>query len=64
MKYELEKAICDALGLEHVTKLDIHFEVKKTPVIEATFMPIIDGLLQFPAILKKYELVEKKEDNE
>ncbi len=61
---DLAKKICDALGLKHVRKLDIHFEKNKITTVEAVFAPEIDGVRQFPAILKKFELVEKEENQE
>lgn len=64
MKQVIEKEICDALGLRNVSKLDIHFEVGKIATCEAVFMPEIDGVKQLVPILKKFELIEKKEDKE
>lgn len=56
---KLEKEICDALGLKHVQKLDLHFEVGHVATVEARFYPEVDGVKQFPAILRKFELVPK-----
>jgi len=52
--------ICDVLGLKHVKKLDLHMEAGKPVTITAEFYPDADGLMQFPSILKKYELIEAK----
>ena len=53
--------ICDALGLKHCTLLDIHIAKDEIVTVTAKFCPEVDGAMQFPAILKKYELVEIKE---
>ena len=58
------KEICDVLGLKHVRKLDIHMEVDKTITAEVECYLDIDGVRQFPTILKKFELVEIVEKKE
>ncbi len=60
----LAKKICDALGLKHVRKLDIHFEKNKIATVEAVFALEIDGVMQFPAILKRFNLIEIEEKKE
>jgi hypothetical protein len=66
-RHELEKEICDALGLKHCRKLDIHFAVDEIATVTAEFFPEVDGVKQFPAILKKFRLEpidDKKPDEE
>lgn len=58
---EIGKEISDALGLKHVRKMDIHFEAGKIVTIDVELYPEIDGIKQFPSIFKRFELVEKKE---
>jgi hypothetical protein len=55
------KEMLDALGLEHVTAFEIKFETKSLVAVNVTLFPTIDGLKQFPAILKKYKLVPRDE---
>lgn len=55
------KEICDALGLKHVRKMDIHFECHKTVIVDVEYFPEIDGVKQIAAIFRKFELTEKKE---
>jgi hypothetical protein len=54
--------ICDALGLKHCKVLDIHIAYNEIVTVTAKFYPEIDGVKQFPAIFKKYELVEIPEE--
>ena len=49
--------ICDALGLKHVKRLDIHIAKNEIFTVVAEIYPEIDGVKQLPAILKKFELV-------
>jgi hypothetical protein len=58
----LGNEIANALGLKHVRQLDFHMAYDSISTVEVEFYPEIDGVKQFPAILKKYELVEIKED--
>jgi len=55
------KEICDALGLKHVRKLDIHMAYDKVVTIEAELFPEENGMRQLVSILKKYHLLEVKE---
>lgn len=55
------KEICDVLGLKHCSKLDIRFEVGGLATVDARFIPEIDGVKQFPAILKKFKLIPIEE---
>ena len=59
---DLAKEICDSLGLKNVKTLDIHLGVDDIVEIKAVFYPEIDGIKQFPAILKKYHLTDNIED--
>ena len=52
----LAKEICDALGLKHVRKLDLHFEAGGVATVEAEIYPEVDGVKQIPTILKKFQL--------
>ncbi len=52
--------ICEALGLKHVRKLNLHMGIDEIVTVEAEFYPEIDGVKQLVPILKKFELVEKK----
>jgi len=51
------KKICDALGLKHVKRLDIHMGVNEITTVKVEMSADIEGLKQFPAILKKFQLV-------
>ncbi|HUU40863.1 MAG TPA: hypothetical protein VMW42_07980 [Desulfatiglandales bacterium] len=51
------KEVCDALGLKHVRKLDLHMEVDKVVTCEAVFYPEEDGVKQIIPILGKFELI-------
>jgi len=55
------KEICDALGLKHVKKLDIHMAVDKIVTGEAVFYPEVDGVRQIVPILRKFELIPKSD---
>jgi len=54
--------ICEALGLKHVRRLDIHLAVDEIVTVKAEFYPEKDGVKQFPAILRKFQLVPCVED--
>ncbi len=54
---KLAKEICDALGLKHVQAIDIHMAVNEIFTVTAKFYLEIDGIRQFPAILRKFELI-------
>lgn len=58
---EIGKEICEAFGLKHVRKMDIHLEAHKTVIIDVEYSPEIDGVKQIAAIFRKFELTEKKE---
>ena len=55
------KEICDALGLKHVRKLDIHMAINEVMTVTAEYFPEVDGVKQFIPVLKKFELVEIKD---
>lgn len=55
------KEICDALGLNHVRKLDIHMEVNSMCTVEAEMHMEIDGAMQIATIFKRFELRPIKE---
>ncbi|HUU40865.1 MAG TPA: hypothetical protein VMW42_07990 [Desulfatiglandales bacterium] len=55
---KLAKEICDALGLKHVQRLDIHMAHDEIFTVTAKFYPEIDGMRQLPAIMKKFRLIE------
>ena len=54
----LPQEICGALGLKHVKSLDLHMAVDDVVTVTTEFYPEIDGVKQFPSILKKYGLYE------
>jgi hypothetical protein len=56
------KEICDALGLKHVRRLDIHMEVNSLVLVSAEFYPEKDGIVEITPILRKYHLVVSDED--
>jgi hypothetical protein len=56
------KEICDVLGLKHVTRLEMTMELGKIVAVNVTYFPELDGVMQFPAILKKYKLVPLKDE--
>jgi len=62
-KSKLAVEICDALGLKYVVSLDIHIAVNEIVTVTAKFYPEEYGMKMVPAILKKYELVEKKDES-
>jgi len=51
--------ICKSLGLKNVKKFDLHMAVDEIVTVTVEFYPEVDGVLQLPAILKKFELIEK-----
>ena len=53
---EIVLEICEALGLKHVSMLNIHFALNKITTVTAKFYPEVDGIKQIPAIIKKYRL--------
>jgi len=53
------KDICDALGLKNVRKLNLKMSVGEIVTIDVEMYPEIDGVRQLPAILKRFELIEK-----
>lgn len=55
---QLVKEICDALGLKHCKQISIHFGVNEIATVTAEFYPEICEVMQFPAIFKRYKLVE------
>jgi hypothetical protein len=55
------KEIVDALGLKHVRRLEIKMDLKDVVAVDVTYLPEIDGVKQFPAILAKYKLVPREE---
>ena len=56
------KEICDVLGLKHCQSLDIHIAYNEIVTVIAKFHPEVDGVMQFPAILKKFRLEEIPEE--
>lgn len=61
---KIGKEIADGLGLKHVRRLDIHIACHEVVTVTAEFYLEIDGVKQLVPILKRYELVEKKETKE
>ena len=61
--HKVYKDLCDALGLKNVEMLKLHFSAHGIVRVVAKFYPELNGVRQFPAILKKYELHEISEDN-
>ncbi|MFH2075681.1 MAG: hypothetical protein ABIJ57_10110 [Pseudomonadota bacterium] len=57
----LGKEIADALGLKHVRGLDFHMRYGSVATVKVEYSPEVDGVKQFPAILKEFELVKKKQ---
>jgi len=49
--------MADALGLKHCRRIDIQIKAKKIVTVTAEFYPEVDGIMQFPAMLKKFKLV-------
>ena len=62
-KHEICKQIADSLGIKHCKRLSINFVYNELVKVTAEFYPEIDGVKQFPAILKEFNLVEKKEQD-
>lgn len=61
---KIGKEIADIFGLKHVRRIDIHIAHHAIVTVTAEFYPEIDGVKQLVPILKRYELVEKKEVKE
>ncbi len=59
---KLGKEIADALGLKHCRMINIHLEHDRIAIVTAEFYPEIDGVKQFPPILKKFNLVAIEEE--
>jgi hypothetical protein len=55
------KEICDSLGLKHVTRLVLTFDLESIVTADATFFPQSDDLQKLPAITKRYHLIETKD---
>lgn len=55
-KQELEKELCDALGLKGVQKLDLHFEVGSFATAEVKMFLDDDQLKRIVSVVKKYNL--------
>ncbi len=58
---KIVKEILDSLGLKNVVSLDLHFGVGKIVTAEVKYFPERDGIKKLPLLLKKFELVEKKD---
>lgn len=56
----LEKQICDALGLENVVSLDIHMEVGCMSTVKVVRFIKDDELAKLIPILQEYELRAKE----
>jgi hypothetical protein len=50
----LAKEICDVLGLKHVKKLDLHFDVNSAVTADVVFYPEKDGIKQTITIMRRY----------
>lgn len=60
-KDKICREICEALGIKHGKKLDIHMAADSIMTVTAEFYPEIDGVRQFPSILEEYVVITKKE---
>ena len=60
--HNVGKEIADVLGLKHCNLLDIRIRSDRFVSVIARFNLEVDEVMQFPAILKKYQLVEIEED--
>lgn len=58
---KLVKEILDALGLKNVVSLDLHFAVNEVVTAGVKYFPERGNLKTLPLLLKKFELIEKKE---
>lgn len=58
---KLGAEISEALGLKNVQALDLHVAIGEIVTVTVKYYPEVDGVMQFPAILKQYELKEKAE---
>lgn len=58
----LQGELCKALGLENVVTLDLHFDLVSIPQVTVTFRPTPDQTGKATEVLKKFELVARKED--
>ena len=55
--------ICDALGLKHVRKLDLHMAIGEIMTCEVEFYPEEDGIKQMIPLLGKFKLVLREPKN-
>jgi len=54
--------ICEALGLKHVRKLDLHMAFDEIVTVTIQFYPEEEGVKKLVPVLKKYNLIETKEE--
>lgn len=57
------KEIADVLGLKNCRSLDLHMSVDGMVVVNAECYIEEDGMKQIPAVLKKFKLIEIKDNN-
>lgn len=54
--------IAEALGLSKCRWLRLTLEAGKLMIVEAEYLPEVDGVMKLEPILKKFELVEKEDE--
>lgn len=55
------REVAEALGLQNARRLDLHFAVGEIVTATVEYFPEHDGVKNLPAILARYELVERKD---
>ncbi len=63
-KHELEKELCDALGLKDVQKLDLHFAVDHFATAEVKMLLKDEQLKKIISVVKKYNLKADEETSQ
>lgn len=61
---EIMKDLCDMWGFKSVRKMDIHLELDCVGTLEVTHLLLDTDGVTLVEVLKKYDLVEKKEIKE
>lgn len=54
--------ICDALGLKHVRRFDLHVAIDEIATVIVEYYPEIDGIKQLVPIFKKFTLMLKEDE--
>lgn len=61
MSYQLEKEICEALGLKNVRRLNLSMCIGEATIATVEYYPEVDGIQATIPILKKYMLTPRED---